>query len=109
MLYFLNTGGEVLALEMIESNQQELLDNYLISKNHSTKELADYLAKRWGYNTTSYMSLIEHAKKLGLDLMAVDLPVELRPSEIAIFPVPPSISLVRAARESHMAKILCKN
>lgn len=105
---FANNGGEVLALEMVETIYQDLLERYLEDKKNSEQDLYDYLKYRWGYNTDSYMKMITRAKELGLDLLAVDLPKAQRPQEVLIFPVPPDVSLVRAAREAHMAKVLCQ-
>jgi len=104
---FESLGGEVLSLEMVESSKQVLLDNYLLRLDNSELKLYDYLKKRWGYNTESYMSLIEEARKVGLILTAIDLPKNLWPKEVRLYPVPPSVSLVRAAREKHMSKVLC--
>ncbi|OIQ16066.1 MAG: hypothetical protein BM556_15510 [Bacteriovorax sp. MedPE-SWde] len=101
-------GGEVLALEMVETNEQQTLNNYLDRRERSEEILYEYLKERWGYNTNSYMEMISKARELGLDLLAVDLPVELKPEEVTVYPVIPDISLVRAAREAHMAKVLCK-
>lgn len=105
---FVSKGGKVLALEMVETNEQNLLNSYSKFEEESEEQLYNYLKERWGYNTDSYMAMIEQAREIGLDLLAVDLPVELKPQEIQLYPVPPDVSLVRAAREAHMAKILCK-
>jgi uncharacterized iron-regulated protein len=105
---FVSKGGKVLALEMVETNEQELLNSYNKFEEDSDDKLYNYLKQRWGYNTDSYMAMIEQARDLGLDLLAVDLPVELKPQEVQLYPVPPDVSLVRAAREAHMAKVLCK-
>lgn len=105
---FIAKGGKVLALEMVETNEQELLNSYSDYEEGSDNRLYNYLRDRWGYNTDSYMDMISEARDLGLDLLAVDLPVELKPDEVQLYPVPPDISLVRAAREAHMAKVLCK-
>jgi len=105
---FVTKGGKVLALEMVESKYQYLLNEYLDDAPESEVELYKYLKRRWGYNTSSYMDMIKKAKSLGLDLLAVDLPKEFWPKEVMLYPVPPDMSLVRAAREAHMAKVLCK-
>ncbi|OUR96942.1 hypothetical protein A9Q84_11440 [Halobacteriovorax marinus] len=106
VIYKVN-GGVNLALEMIESNHQYLLDNFSKELAGSTADLIEYLDIRWGYNTSSYMYLIEQARTLKLKLLAIDLSKNLWPAETTIFPVLPDISKVRAAREAHMAKILC--
>lgn len=105
--FFKATGGDTLALEMIESHKQYLLDNFLDFKDNSRLELSSYLTQRWQYNTTSYMKLITRARELGIRLLAIDLDKRVWPSETALFPVPPDSSKVRAAREEHMAKVLC--
>jgi uncharacterized iron-regulated protein len=102
-------GGEVLALEMVETNHQKELDDYSENLPESTENLWAYLDRRWQYNTDSYMAMIERARELGLSLLAIDLPKAQRPKEVALLPVPPDSSLVRAAREAHMAEILCAN
>ena len=104
---FKNHGGEILALEMIESHKQYLLDNYSEGFEGSEKELYDYLEERWQYNTHSYLKLIREAKISGLRIIAIDLDNTTWPAETTVFPVIPDISKVRAAREAHMAKILC--
>jgi uncharacterized iron-regulated protein len=109
LIHFKNNGGEVLGLEMVESSKQFLLDNYEENFDGSTTELANYLEKRWQYNTSSYMELIESARSAGLRLLSIDLDREKWPEETTIFPVIPDISKVRIAREAHMAKVLCEN
>lgn len=108
LIHFKNNGGEVLALEMIESSKQYLLDNFEESFDGSTTELANYLDIRWQYNTSSYMLLIEEARKVGLRLQSIDLSRKLWPAETTVYPVIPDISKVRIAREAHMAKVLCE-
>lgn len=105
---FRASGGDTLGLEMIESHKQHLLDSYLSFAENSEEELSHYLTLRWQYNTRSYMKLISTARELGLGLLAIDLNRQLWPQETALFPVPPEISKIRAAREEHMAKILCR-
>lgn len=107
VIYKVN-GGINLALEMIESTHQYLLDNYTNETAGSTEALEEYLDIRWQYNTASYMYLISQARDLKLNLLAIDLSKKLWPAETTIFPVIPDISKVRAAREAHMAKVLCK-
>lgn len=106
---FQEAQGEVLALEMVETNNQKILDNYSSFSIDSDKKLYDYLVRRWGYNTDSYMQMISKARSLNLELLAVDLPDHLRPPEVMLSPVPPGPSLVRMARELHMAGVLCNN
>jgi uncharacterized iron-regulated protein len=109
LVIFKKSGGVTLALEMIESDKQHLLENYLLEKEESELKLFHYLDVRWGYNTESYMDMIEKARELNLKLLAVDLPKPLWPRETGLMPVPPDTSLIRAAREAHMAKVLCGN
>jgi len=106
VIYKVN-GGINLALEMIESNHQYLLDNYSNDLEGSTEALEEYLDVRWQYNTSSYMYLIGQARDLKLNLLAIDLSKKLWPVETTVFPVIPDVSKVRAAREAHMAKVLC--
>ncbi|WP_417334800.1 ChaN family lipoprotein [Halobacteriovorax marinus] len=105
---FKRRGGDTLGLEMVESHKQFLLDNFLQKRENSEYELYEYLRVRWQYNTESYMKLITRARSLDLKLLAIDLDKRKRPAETALYPVPPEISKVRAAREAHMAKVLCQ-
>lgn len=107
LIEFRQSGGDSLGLEMIESQMQYLLDDFLSRRDHSIERLSQYLTVRWKYNTVNYMDLLIEARDLGLKLKAIDLDKTKWPSETALFPVNPLISKVRAAREAHMAKVLC--
>jgi uncharacterized iron-regulated protein len=64
-------GFTVLALEMFNSKNQELLDRF--SKNEaSSKDLLMYLKAEWGWRPETYVALLEEAKKLGMKLVAID-------------------------------------
>ncbi|WP_127716178.1 ChaN family lipoprotein [Halobacteriovorax sp. HLS] len=105
---FKEAGGEILALEMIESHKQYLLDNFEANLDGSQSMLSEYLTKRWQYNTESYMQLISEARRLDLRLIAIDLDKTQWPRETTVYPVIPDISKVRAAREAHMSEVLCE-
>ncbi len=105
---FKDSGGDTLGLEMVESHKQYLLDNFLEERENSEFELYEYLRVRWQYNTKNYMKLITRAKSLELKLLAIDLDKRKWPAETALYPVPPDISKIRVARETHMAKLLCR-
>ena len=108
LAFFKKSGGEILALEMIESHKQYLLDNFEANLDGSLSELSEYLTKRWKYNTKSYMQLISEARRLDLRMIAIDLEKAKWPNETTVFPVIPDISKVRAAREAHMSSVLCE-
>lgn len=105
---FKASGGDSLGLEMIESHKQHLLNRFMSFEEGSEIDLFNYLEYRWQYNSSNYMELFSKARSLGLKLLAIDLDKRLWPRETGLFPVAPDVSKVRAAREEHMAKLLCE-
>lgn len=92
-------GVDTLALEMFNSNAQELLDDYL-KDLVELSEVKVTLKEHWNYPSKSYIELIEKAKSLGLHILALDD----RPSVNGL-----SFSKALKTRDRHMAKKLIEH
>lgn len=64
-------GFSVLALEMFNIDQQNVLDGYF-SGNISREKLKQSLLSDWNYKAEEYLNLIEEARKLGIRPLAID-------------------------------------
>lgn len=87
---------QVLALEMINSRDQEAVDLYL-QDDISLEEMKSIFEKGWKYESSGYMKMLEAAKKGGLKVLALDDRPRFNDSDF-------SENLI--GRDIHMASVL---
>jgi uncharacterized iron-regulated protein len=97
-------GYRYLAMEMFKDNRQSTLDLFNRSPDDHEHEVLDLLTKEWSYNSRSYLDLMKEAHRQGMAIIALDLPKNELPQEVAPFPVPPRNSLQMDARNVRMAQ-----